>query len=242
MDFTLFLNSRGRVSQLKKCISAVENMTLKHSEIEFVITADDDDVETVMFLKTLKDRGTFEFKTIVGPRIKNLHKSINNMALQAKGRYLFVLNDDSEVITKDWDKIFLEKIREYKQQRGIKDDIIYAATRDNSVDKVVGKGYASFPIVSSEAVKALGFFMYDEFVGLGGDSSIFRVYEGAGRVVDMSKIELDHVYHSNIFNIMSPDLTAYEMRVNSSEHPVDPFNIDVSNEVRKLREAIEAKQ
>jgi len=242
MDFTLFLNSRGRVSQLKKCISAVENMTLKHSEIEFVITADDDDVETVMFLKTLKDRGTFEFKTIVGPRIKNLHKSINNMALQAKGRYLFVLNDDSEVITKDWDKIFLEKIREYKQQRGIKDDVIYAATRDNSVDKVVGKGYASFPIISSEAVKTLGFFMYDDFVGLGGDSSIFRVYERAGRVVDMKEIELDHVYHSNIFNIMSPDLTAYEMRANSREHPMDPFTIDVSNDVRKLKEAIEVKQ
>ena len=238
MDFTLFLNSRGRVDQLKKCISAAENMTLKHSEIEFVITADDDDSETLSFLETLKNRKTFEFKTIVGPRLKNLIKSFNNMALQAKGKYLFVLNDDSEITTREWDRIALEKITEYKQKFGIKDDIIYGATRDNSVDKVVGKGYASFPIVSSEAVKALGFFMYDEFVGLGGDSSIFRVYEGAGRVVDMKEIELDHVYHSNIFNIMSPDLTAYEMRLNSREHPVDPFVIDVSDAIQKLKKAI----
>lgn len=238
MDFTLFLNSRGRVNQLKKCISAAENMTLNHSKVEFIITADDDDSETLTFIETLKSRKTFEFKTIVGPRLRNLIKSFNNMALQAKGKYLFVLNDDSEITTREWDRIALDRIATYKQEQGIKDDIIYGATQDNSIDKAAGKEYSSFPIMSSEAVKTLGFFMYDEFVGLGGDSSIFRVYQGIGRVIDMKEIELDHVYHSNIFNIISPDLTAYEMRLNSNKHPVDPFSINVSHAIQKLKKAI----
>ena len=34
----------------------------------------------------------------------------------------------------------------------------------------------------------MGFFMHEEFVGLGGDSAIYRVYEQINRVVDMSEI------------------------------------------------------
>jgi hypothetical protein len=241
MNFTLFLNSRARVNQLKKCIEAAENTAANHKQIEFVITADDDDLETINFLNTLKDRNTFEFKTIIGPRLNNLIKSFNNMALKAKGKYLFVLNDDSEIQTKNWDTIALEKINKYKLDNDIKDDIIYCATEDNSVDRHKERGYSSFPIISLESVKALGFFMYEQFVGLGGDSSIYKLYHGINRVIDLREIELDHVYHNNFFSIMSPDLTAHEMRVNTQNNYVDPYLFEVSNEIEKLKKIIDSK-
>jgi len=239
MNFTLFLNSRGRTKQLERCILAAEANTYDYKNTEFIITADDDDVETLNFLKKINDRNTFEFKVIIGPRLKNLIKSSNNMASIAKGKYLFVLNDDSEIQTKNWDILALEKISKYKLDNNIKDDIIYAATEDNSIDRSKEKGYSSFPIISAESVKTLGFFMYEDFVGLGGDSSIYRVYKGVDRVLDLKEIELDHVYHNNFISIINSDLTAHEMRANTYNNYVDPDKFNVDNEIKKLRDFID---
>jgi hypothetical protein len=241
MNFTLFLNTRKRVKQLEECIKAAENTAFDIKKIEFIITADDDDIETIDYLNKINERNSFEFKTIIGKRITNLIKSYNNMTSQAKGKYLFVLNDDAEIKTKHWDKIALEKIEQYKKDNNISDDIIYGSTEDNSIDRDKDKEYCSFPIISSEAVRTLGFFMYEDFVGLGGDSSIYKVYKEINRVVDLKEIELDHVYHNNIINIINPDLTAHEMRVNTNNNYVNPYTFDVSNEVQKLKYIINKK-
>jgi hypothetical protein len=80
--------------------------------------------------------------------------------------------------------------------------------------------------------------MYSEFVGLGGDSSIYRVYKELDRVVDCSEVQLDHVYHSNIFRVMTPDKTAAEMRENTQRSYLDPYTFNVSKEVDKLKKFI----
>ena len=46
-------------------------------------------------------------------------------------------------------------------------------------------------IISRKAVDALGFFFIEDFVSLGGDSSIQRIYESVGRVVDIKEIAVD---------------------------------------------------
>lgn len=238
MDFTLFLNSRGRVKQLERFVSICEEKTNNHSQVEMIITGDNDDLETVEFLSTLKSRNTFLFNIIIGDRPKSLCGSYNNMVNQALGKYLFVMNDDAEIVTQNWDIIALQKIADYKKQTQYKDNIIYGYTTDISADKIEGKQYAAFPIVSSEATRVLGFFMYGQFVGLGGDSSLYRIYEAVDRIVDMREIVVDHVYHNTILRVLTPDKTGYEMRMNTQSSPLNPFDFNIDNDVKRLKEFI----
>ena len=238
MNFTLFLNSRGRVEQLKRFIEVVENVTINLAETELIITGDNDDQETVEFLNSLNSRKTLIFNPIIGDRPKSLCGSYNNMANRASGKYLFVMNDDAEILTMGWDEIALKKISDFKKEKNIKDDIIFGVTSDTSVDKAHTKEYPSFPIISKQAVNVLGFFMHENFVGLGGDSSIFRVYKESQRLVDMTEIVVDHIYHNTIYKVMAPDKTAAEMRMNTAVNPIDPFSFDVSSDIKKLQDFI----
>lgn len=238
MNFTIFLNTRGRVEQFKRCLEIAESKTKDKNLVEFIVKADTDDLETVNFLKSLETRNTFNFKTIISERPESLCSSFNVMAKMATGKYLFVLTDDAEIMTQDWDEIALNKIKAYQKGNAITDDIIYGMTSDTSIDKPKGQAYASFPIISKKAVDVLGIFMYDSFHGFGGDSSIIRVYAGVKRIVDLTEIQLDHVYNNNIFRIMAPDLTGSETRARTQNNPVNPFEFDVSKEVTKLKEFI----
>ena len=83
--------------------------------------------------------------------------------------------------------------------------------------------------------------MYEQMLGLGGDSSIYRVYEALGRIVDLSEIVYDHHGHSSVERVMTPDRTAAEMRAKSWANPVDPFTFDISREVELLKKHIEEK-
>ena len=57
------------------------------------------------------------------------------------------------------------------------DGICYGQTSDTSADKPDDAEYSSFPIISRKGFEALGYFMKEDFVGLGGDSSIYRIYK-----------------------------------------------------------------
>ena len=197
--------------------------------MEVIVRADFDDFETIEFLKPLSYE--FDFKPIFGDRPASLCHSFNEMAKLGVGKYHFVLTDDAEIMTQDWDEIALGEIEE----KGFKDDILYGYTSDTSIDKTVGKKYASFPIISKRAIDILGMFMYEQFVGFGGDSSIYRVYEGINRIIDMGEIEIDHINNNSIFKVMSPDLTGHEMRQRTQLNLIDPFSFDISNEVNKLK-------
>lgn len=240
MNFTLFLNSRGRVAPLANFLESVKKTTKNLKEIEIIIRGDSDDKETLDLFKTLSFRNnTFEFRPLIGDRPTSLCASFNVMANMGKGKYLFVMNDDVEILTPNWDIIALEKIQAFQKENGIKDDIIFGETSDTSVDKPVGQRYASFPIISKQAVDVLGFFMHEQFVGLGGDSAIQRVYEGAKRIVDLREIQVDHLYHNTVFKVLSPDKTAHEMRMNSNAHALNPFTFDVDKDILKLKNYIE---
>jgi hypothetical protein len=238
MNFTIFLNSRGRVKQLDRFITLFENLTHDHSQVEMMIKGDDDDLETVEFLNTLTQRKTFTFRPVISERPDNLSMSLNQMAREATGRYLFLLNDDSEILTPSWDTIALSRIKEFQTNKKLKDDVIFVATSDNSIDKPAGKNYSSFAIISAQGAEVLGFFTYEQFVGLGGDCTIQRIYDRVNRIVDVPEIQFDHIYHNNLMRVLTPDRTAYEMRVNTQKHFVDPFALDVTLDAYRLQEFI----
>src|SRR4051812_45140590 len=132
MNFTIFFNSRGRVNQLARCLNAIESKTKNPSSLEVIVKVDNDDGESIAYLRSVEKAFPFALNILVSPRPASLCSSFNNMAKLAKGKYLFVLTDDAEIMTNGWDEIALAKITTFKKARNITDDIIYGCTSDTS--------------------------------------------------------------------------------------------------------------
>ena len=73
---------------------------------------------------------------------------------------------------------------------------------------------------------------------MGGDSSIYRIYKEVDRVVDLKEIVVDHIFHNTIEKVMAPDETAQQMRENSWRRSIDPFTIDISKDLEKLKKSL----
>lgn len=221
---TLILNSRKRVQLLGNLLESVRRTVSDLSKIEILIGIDRDDKDTIDFSNTEAGRteGTsYNF----GDRPSNLHVSLNRLARMATGDYIFVLNDDVEFVSKDWD-VEINSI-DHKS-------IWYIGTQDNSADKEQGGQYSSFPILTRAAYQALGYFMSEAFVGLGGDVHLWRVFNEVGRI-KQSAIELDHICHRTVFHVQNPDQTAMEMRQNSWNSRFDCWGIDISQDVERVK-------
>tara|TARA_A100001201_G_scaffold137361_1_gene127191 strand:- start:1156 stop:1872 length:717 start_codon:yes stop_codon:yes gene_type:complete len=236
MNFSILLNTRKRISYLENLISSVMFKTSSFENVEILINYDNDDEETNLF----KSRIFYpNVKFFSGARPHSLHTTINKMARQSQGRFLIGVNDDIEFLTEGWDEIILDKVESFKSDRKIKDDVIYCKSSCTSVDHVDTLPYGSCPIVSLEAVKCIDKFLYEEFLGLGGDSSIYRVYAELDRVVDVSEVTFDHLMHNTLEKVYTPDQTGQEMRAKSFSQNLDPFTFDISKEVDILRKHID---
>ena len=235
MKFSILLNTRERVPYLENLLRSLSVKTKIPQDIEVLINYDNDDLSSDNFSQ---NKFNLNVKFFKNPRPYSLHSTINLMAKQAKGQYLIGVNDDIEFITKDWDEIILKKIEFFKRENNIKDDIIYCKTSCTSVDHNPTLPYGSCPIVSKEAIDTIGLFLYEEFRGLGGDSSIYRVYAAVHRVVDISEVWFDHLMHNTLEKVMAPDRTASEMRQKSFSQNLNPFTFDISKEVTIIKNKI----
>lgn len=231
MNFSLILNSRHRPQLLGHLLESINDTTSDLSQIEVLVSCDDDDIESYDFVGEHKDLwpwAKFEFIE----RERNLSTRINRLANMAVGRYIFVLNDDVEILTDGWDKIAFEQLSI------MSDDIIYGRTKDNSCDKEYHAQYASFPIISKKAVEVLGFFMPPIFVGLGGDVLIWRIFNEVNRIVDLD-IDLRHVLHETVELVINPDQTAAEMRANTYANPINIWGVNLNEHINKLKAVID---
>lgn len=225
MNFSIILNSRNRIDLLSNLLWSIKTKTKDLSNIEVLINIDDDDKSTLDFANF--NQYLFDFtKFFISSRQKNLHIRINTAAFQAKGRWIFILNDDTEIITQNWDEISYNIL-----SKGY--DIIYGRTNCTSMDKEKGGEYSSFPIISKEAVNKLGYFMSEQLVGLGADVHIWRVYNTINRIVDIP-IQIRHILHETLEQVVNPDQTSAEMRTNTYSDNINPWTIDISKDIKKL--------
>ncbi len=231
IEFSLFLNSRGRLNDLINLLNSIVKTTHDISQIELLINFDIDDEESCEVVQDLLKQYPFVRIFLIN-RPTNLHVAINSLASQSVGNFLFVLNDDILFLTPVWDQIILE------EAESIKGDIMYLGTQDTSMDK--NGNYSSFPILTRKAYEALGFFMSTNFVGLGGDVHLYRIFEAVNRVKRVP-IMLDHTRHNEYSKVVNPDKTAYEMRQATYIDNVDPYTIDISKDVKKLEDKINEK-
>jgi hypothetical protein len=234
VKFSIILNSRKRVPYLKELFGSLAMTTvlpwMPPEDVEVLVSVDHDDTETQEYMKWMSDKGSgiYKVRYEVIPRSLHLNNRLTSLARQATGKYILILNDDTEIQTYLWDANAWDVLEQYP------DGIVYGYTDCNSADKEGSAEYASFPIVSKKSVDILGYFMHPAFTSLGGDVHLWRIYNELGRVVDTG-IQIRHTLHETVAQVLNPDQTAAEMR---NQVMGNWWGQDISEDVEKLRKCL----
>ena len=101
------LPTRKRMNYVKKSISSLVSTAndINNFEVNFIF--DEDDIETIEEFKKWEKNINYTFQVTNRLGYHNMHKYYNMMATVARGKWFFLWNDDSEMVSKDWDKVIL---------------------------------------------------------------------------------------------------------------------------------------
>lgn len=228
--YSIFLNSRFRTNYLINLLNSIKNTTFDLDCIECFINYDDDDHYTDGLVEHFSPNWPF-CSFIKAPRDRNLHRRLNSILPLLTGEYIWILNDDTEIITENWD------LESSKILPNGYNNIIYGHTICTSVDKEQAAEYSSFPIISHKSVNILGYYITEKLPGLGGDVYLWRIFKEINKIVHLP-ITIRHLLHETINSIVNCDNVATEMRQKTRNSGINCWNIDISKEVKKLNEVI----
>ena len=93
------LPTRKRVSMLKESIESLVSNCNNYDDIEILLALDEDDSDTISFVKTLSY--PISIKIIITQRVGYY----NELCKISTGTPVFLWNDDALMISKYWDKI-----------------------------------------------------------------------------------------------------------------------------------------
>src|SRR6185436_14897716 len=98
----LIIPSRGRLPLLRRCLNSFYYHAKDKTKVEIIILADFDDGpmrDMIIYFKPHMNG-----RVIFGRQSDRITHYYNNYGAQcATGKYLWMLNDDCEMITHDWD-------------------------------------------------------------------------------------------------------------------------------------------
>tara|TARA_A100001201_G_C4094913_1_gene203363 strand:+ start:150 stop:878 length:729 start_codon:yes stop_codon:yes gene_type:complete len=234
IDFSIIFNSRGRVPMLTKMLECIEETCSNLDRLEVIVNFDTDDIESISAMPELNNKYKF-LQCLINERELNLHVNVNKMAFMAKGKYIWALGDDCHIMTKEWDKIAIDRFE--TAFKDYEDKILLGAVNSTSVDKQFDKGwYCDAPILTREGRDGIGYLIHPHFISLGADVATWMVYAAVNRIVDMRDICFDHVTHNTLGKVMNPDKTAAEYRERQAKvQKLDPFTFDYSKDIEKIK-------
>lgn len=229
MNFSLILPSRGRVQLLSNLCRSVHNTTADAANIEMLVGYDWDDQPTVRAIPEMQKMYPW-LKGHGRDRGNSISRDYQNWLYpKSTGKYLFILNDDVEIKTNRWDEIAFNKL-----DTAFRDGIVYGWVSDSDENRFgkTAAPYSCFPIVSRKAVERLGYVMHEYYGGWSADVYLFKVYNAANRVVDLSEILAHH--QSHWLGIRDRDETNWSMqqksvRDNMIDHTADAKKLDQSS-------------
>ena len=110
---SILIPNKDHVSDLKRCVESILNKT-SYADYEIIIIENNStEQETLDYYESLKKLERIKLVTYTG---EFNYSKINNLgAAQASGKYLVLLNNDTEVVTRTW----LEELLMYAQRKDV---------------------------------------------------------------------------------------------------------------------------
>ncbi len=224
VKFSIVFPTRERINLLKELLDSIQKNTANLSEIEVLIAVDEDDIDTMSFL------GHSDFSFI---RIFPVKRSLNfsrdyytYLAKHSIGQWIITINDDCQFVTKDWDVIAYEILKD-------KSRIIYGWIEDNIEGwRAKGHGnYCCFPLQGRKGFEALGFIFPERIPTWGADIHAKNLYDKVNRVVILP-FTIKHFCHHN----RTREQDNISKRISNNQVP---FNVcPTYEEINKLVKAI----
>lgn len=103
----MMLPTRKRMPYVKKSIDSLIKTASDINNFEVNFIFDNDDVDSISEFEKWEKNFNFTFQVTQRVGYHSLHLYYNQMASVSHGKWLFVWNDDSEMVSKDWDKVIL---------------------------------------------------------------------------------------------------------------------------------------
>lgn len=146
---SFLLPTRNRSDKLKTLLDSFIKTASSIDNYEVILVFDDDDDEHIKQFESIPKN--FNYKKIVMKRVgyNNLHEYYNTAALNSSGEWLWVWNDDSKMISKNWDLI----INEYNNQF-----LILNPWNTRPEDYGYLQTNSLFPIIPRKMIELLGYF------------------------------------------------------------------------------------
>lgn len=193
--FSLLIPTRHRVSQLEIFLGTVADNTKNYDNIEVLIIHDDGDIITESYLHRCKKRFGFNIRILNRPQTEFLNRDYYNMmAHQANGEFMWLMGDDLVIVKKNWDIFLINKLNNFLSFH--KSRVVYVRIKDDTpLPETHLPEYANFPMISKEAVEAVGYFMPPEIPSWSADYMVYLVYchEKCNRVLTIEDTMLNHI-------------------------------------------------
>lgn len=135
------------------------------------------------------------------------HKVTNNQRYNfllpyASGEYIFILGDDCEIVTQNWDKIFLDSVNEIRHTFP-KDNVCYFRIDDGA--HKYEQRVCAFPVVTKNIQKKLNLIFPEELHSWGCDFLLYEIFVSENlkekRFFDFwNKIQVIHYSHFSQFD------------------------------------------
>lgn len=236
VKFSVIINSRGRYQSLIASVDSVFKTAKNIDDVELFIMADSDDTTTHDTVKQImRDNPNWNINFHIQDRKINLNQHYTNRAASmGVGKYFFILGNDVEIRTQDWDAILEEAIENFLVD---KPDRICYVYIDDDVHKPDEYGGCCYPLVTKEAIDTVGFYLPAECTTWGSDHWLWMIYLeiSENRMLQCRNVSvLNHGYKGN--GIGNRDNVNFEV-----ENRVSYGNIHITyrNYVNKINEAIQ---
>ena len=106
---SIILPTRKRVKDLHETLESIlNNANLSNPNFEIILKVDYDDKETLAYISQFTNEHT-NINIILNSRLGgwiNLVDFIENMIDISKGKYIWNINDDSRILTPNWNEMY----------------------------------------------------------------------------------------------------------------------------------------
>lgn len=212
--------SRGNPEE---CFKATDSLLSKSRKTDLAIILDNDDEALNIYKGNLR----FSYRYLFSDQ-NSLTEKINNVALNNidKYEYFHLTNDDVLYQTDFWDEIFMDTLK----MKG--PGIVYGN------DLFQGQGLCTFPFVSKEIIKALGWLQMPLLNKFFGDTVWMNIGKNSNCLHYHPAVIIEHLHFLNNKrkNPNEEEMTKYIETYNHDRHQFMKWLVNSEKDIQKVRD------
>lgn len=243
IDFSIIIPTRRRINLLENLLRSIFEKSGNILKTEIILICDYDDLDTIKYLESFKWIVPSNFRYCISPLLKIGTVKLYNAAAQiaTRGKYIWCLNDDTELVIDNWDIKGQKAIEEFLLDK--KDRIFYGRVNDDW-----NENRCCFPIISKEFRDVLGWVLPPSVIAWPADHALGYIFGYEGwpggksetpiiREVDLTPlVGVSHISQYN--HKRGEDETSLRVRELYQWTPVDSIKDELNEAVRKLNDYI----